>query len=47
MKKDERKIIHLDTETYIRLLRRKKYEKESFATAINRILDGDTHEQPR
>jgi len=39
--------IRIKTETYVRLLRRKKYPRESFDTAINRILDGEIHEQPR
>jgi hypothetical protein len=34
-------------ETYTNLLRRKKYPKESMDVVINRILDGDTDEQPR
>lgn len=39
------KNISIKSETYIRLLRRKKYPEESFDTAINRILDGDTRDQ--
>jgi len=41
------KSIKVQIPTYERLLRRKKYPRESFDTAINRILDGDIHEQPR
>lgn len=41
------KTLTIKTETYIRLLRRKKYPEESFDKAVNRILDGETREQPR
>ncbi len=41
------KSIQIKEETYVRLLRRKKYPEESFDRAINRILDGDIDEQPR
>lgn len=41
------KSVKVKDETYIRLLRRKKYPEESMDKTINRILDGDVHEQPR
>ncbi len=37
--------VHIDT--YERLLRRKIVPDETMNTVINRILNGDTHEQPR
>jgi len=40
------KNINVKIQTYERLLRRKKHPRESFDAAINRILDGETHEQP-
>ena len=43
----DEKSINIKVPTYERLLRRKKYPRESFDVAINRILDGDIHEQPR
>jgi predicted CopG family antitoxin len=41
------KSVSVKEETYVRLLRRKKYPEESFDKTINRILDGDISEQPR
>jgi hypothetical protein len=43
--KTTRKYLTVHEDTYIRLLRRKKYPEESLNKVVNRILDGDTSER--